>query len=61
MVGVDLTPEAGGARRFCDALMDEGILAKDTHGTVIRFAPPLTITRETLDWALERIEKVLMA
>jgi ornithine--oxo-acid transaminase len=59
LVGVDLHPDAGGARRFCDALMAEGILAKDTHGTVIRFAPPLTITQETLDWALERIEKVL--
>ncbi len=61
MVGVVLKPDAGGARPFCDALMGEGILAKDTHGTVIRFAPPLTITQETLDWALERIEKVLMA
>ena len=61
LVGVDLKPEAGGARRFCDALKEEGILAKDTHGTVIRFAPPLTITQETLDWALERIAKVLTA
>jgi ornithine--oxo-acid transaminase len=61
MVGVDLKPEAGGARRFCNALKEEGILAKDTQETVIRFAPPLTITKETLDWALERIEKVLTA
>ncbi len=61
LVGVDLKPEAGGARRFCNALKEEGILAKDTHGTVIRFAPPLTITQETLNWALERIAKVLTA
>ncbi len=61
LVGVELKPEAGGARRFSEALMEEGILAKDTHETVIRFAPPLTITQETLDWALERIEKVLTA
>ncbi len=59
LIGVELKPEAGGARRFCEALRDEGILAKDTHETVIRFAPPLTITKEILDWALERIEKVL--
>ena len=59
LVGVELKPEAGSARKFCSALKEEGILAKDTHNTVIRFAPPLTITRETLDWALERIEKVL--
>jgi len=61
MIGIDTKPEAGGARRFCNALKEEGILAKDTHGSVIRFAPPLTITQETLDWALERIEKVLTA
>ena len=59
LVGVELKPEAGSARKFCNALKEEGILAKDTHDSVIRFAPPLTITRETLDWALERIEKVL--
>ncbi len=59
-MGVELNAEAGGARRFCEALMDEGMLCKETHETVIRFAPPLTITREEIDWALERIEKVLM-
>lgn len=59
LIGVELKPEAGGARQFCDALKQDGILAKDTHGTVIRFAPPLTITRETLDWALVRIERRL--
>lgn len=60
LIGVDLKPEAGGARRFCEALKEEGILCKETHETVIRFAPPLTITREDIDWAMERIERVLM-
>jgi ornithine--oxo-acid transaminase len=60
LVGVDLHPEAGGARRFCEALQAEGLLCKETHDTVIRFAPPLTITREDLDWAIERIERVLL-
>ena len=61
LIGVQLKPEAGGARAFCDQLQAQNILAKDTHGTVIRFAPPLVITRPTIDWALERIARVLMA
>jgi len=60
LIGVDLKPEAGGARRFAEALKEKGLLCKETHGTVIRFAPPLVITREDIDWALERIEPVLM-
>jgi len=59
-IAVELKDEAGGARRFCEALKDEGILAKETHGTVIRFAPPLVVDRDTIDWALPIIEKVLM-
>ncbi|MCX7853143.1 MAG: ornithine--oxo-acid transaminase [Caldilineales bacterium] len=59
LIGIDLKPEAGGARRFCEALMREGILAKDTRETVIRLAPPLIITRSEVDWALERIARVL--
>ncbi len=59
MIGIELKDESGGARRFCNALKAEGILAKDTHGTVIRFAPPLTITQDVIDWAIARIEKVL--
>jgi len=59
-IGVELLPEAGGARRFCEALMKKGILAKETHENVIRFAPPLIITREEIDWALERISDVLL-
>jgi ornithine--oxo-acid transaminase len=59
LIGVVLKPEAGGARRFCEALQERGLLAKDTHRTVIRLAPPLVITKEELDWALEQIEAVL--
>lgn len=59
LIGVELKPEAGGARRFCEALQGEGILAKETHDHVIRFAPPLIIEQETLDWAIPRIAKVL--
>lgn len=59
LTGVELKPQARGARRFAEALKDEGLLCKETHENVLRFAPPLVITREDLDWALERIEKVL--
>lgn len=59
-IGIELNDQAGGARRFCEALQREGILSKETHATVIRFAPPLTITRDDIDWAVSRIEKVLM-
>ncbi|MDD5309551.1 MAG: ornithine--oxo-acid transaminase [Deltaproteobacteria bacterium] len=58
-IGVELTEEAGLARPFCERLMAEGLLCKETHDRVIRFAPPLVITREELDWALVRIRKVL--
>ena len=57
-IGLQLRPEVGGARRYCEALMAEGLLCKETHVDTIRFAPPLCITREDLEWALERIEKV---
>ena len=60
LVGVELKPEAGGGRRFCEALQALGVLAKTAHPHVIRFAPPLIITREDLDWALERISEVLL-
>jgi len=59
LIGVELKPEAGGARRFAEALKSEGLLCKETHETVIRFAPPLVIRRDDIDWAVERIEKVL--
>lgn len=59
LIGVELKPEAGGARRFCEALKSRGILAKETHDHVIRFAPPLVIDKETIDWALPSIRDVL--
>ncbi|MDL1910130.1 ornithine--oxo-acid transaminase [Chloroflexi bacterium CFX6] len=59
LIGVELKPEAGGARRFCEAMQAQGILAKETHDHVIRFAPPLVIDRETIDWALPSIRDVL--
>ena len=55
-----MKPEAGGARRFCEALMQRGILCKETHENVIRFAPPLVIKKEEIDWALIHIKKVLL-
>lgn len=59
LIGVELKPEAGGARRFCEALKSKGILAKETHDNVIRFAPPLVIDKETIDWALPSIRETL--
>jgi ornithine--oxo-acid transaminase len=59
LIGVELKPEAGGARRFCEAMQAKGILAKETHDHVIRFAPPLVIDKETIDWALPSIRDVL--
>jgi ornithine--oxo-acid transaminase len=58
LIGVELKPEAGGARRFCETLQQRGILCKETHQHVIRFAPPLVIKREEIDWAIERIAEV---
>jgi ornithine--oxo-acid transaminase len=51
----------GPARRYCEALKEEGVLCKETHERVIRFAPPLVITRDEIDWAVERVEKVVTA
>ena len=59
LIGVELKHESGGARRFSEALQDKGILAKETHEHVIRFAPPLVIDKETIDWALAHIREVL--
>jgi len=59
LIGVEVKEEYGTARPFCEKLATLGILAKETHEQVIRFAPPLVITKEEIDWALERIEKVL--
>ncbi len=59
-IGIVLKKEAKGARRFCEALMKKGVLAKETHWNVIRLAPPLVISKDEIDWALEKIEPVLM-
>ncbi|KPK69089.1 ornithine--oxo-acid aminotransferase [candidate division TA06 bacterium SM23_40] len=59
LIGAYVKESSGTARTFCEKLMEEGILAKETHGQVIRFAPPLIATKEDIDWALERIVKLL--
>jgi ornithine--oxo-acid transaminase len=58
-IGIDLKPEAGGARKFCEALKERGMLCKETHEHVIRLAPPLVITQEEIDWACEQLRAVL--
>jgi ornithine--oxo-acid transaminase len=59
MLAVELHPEAGGARKYCYALKDRGLLAKDTHGNTIRIAPPLVVTKDEVDWALEQFDQLL--
>ena len=59
LIGMELLPEAGGARQYCEKLKEKGLLCKETHDHIIRFSPPLVITREQIDWALERIAAVL--
>jgi len=58
-IGIELKPEAGGARRFCEALKNRGMLCKETHEHVIRLAPPLVITQEEIDWACDQLRAVL--
>jgi len=58
-IGIELHPEAGGARGFCERLQQLGMLCKETHTHTIRIAPPLTIRQEEIDWALERLAEVL--
>lgn len=59
MIGMELFPETGGARQYCQKLKDKGLLCKETHENIIRFAPPLVISKDIIDWALEQIEAVL--
>ena len=61
LIGVELTPEAGHARHIVEALQEQGILVKDTHGSIIRFAPPLVIDKEEIDYLLDRVEAALRA
>ena len=58
LIGIELHPEAGGARKYCEELMKEGLLCKETHENVIRFAPPLVIREKDLNWAYKRIKAV---
>ena len=58
LFGVELYPDAGGARRFCEMLMKKGLLCKETHEHVIRFAPPLIIKQKDLNWAFKKVKKV---
>jgi ornithine--oxo-acid transaminase len=59
MLAVELHRDAGGARRYCEALRRAGLLCKDTHDHTIRISPPLVITRDEAEWAMERIDAVL--
>ena len=59
LIGVELKPEARGARRFCEALQERGIAIKETHDNVIRLEPRRVIDKETIDWALPGIRDVL--
>ena len=59
MLAIELHPDVGGARPLVDELKERGLLAKDTHENTMRIAPPLVITRDEVDWALEQFEAVL--
>jgi ornithine--oxo-acid transaminase len=59
MIGVEIKAESGTARPYCEALQKRGILAKETHEQVVRFAPPLTVEKKDLEWALGEIREVL--
>jgi ornithine--oxo-acid transaminase len=58
-IGIEIKKECGPARPYCEALMERGILAKETHEQVVRIAPPLVISRDDIDWAVPRIGEVL--
>lgn len=59
MIAMELTPEAGGARQYCLQLKEKGLLCKETHDHIIRFAPPLIITEDQVDWAVKLISEVI--
>ncbi|CAN5345670.1 ornithine--oxo-acid transaminase [soil metagenome] len=58
--GVDIDPALATGRRVCELLAERGVLAKDTHGSTIRFAPPIVVAPEDLDWAVDQLEAVLL-
>ena len=57
-IGIDIDPTRASARAVCEALKLRGLLCKETHETVVRLAPPLTITKDDIDWALSQIQNV---
>ena len=59
MIGLEFHPQAGGARQYCEKLKTNGLLCKETHDHTIRFAPPLVITKNQIEGALEIISRVL--
>ncbi len=59
MIAIELHPEAGGARGYCDALRRRGVLCKDTHDHIVRVSPPLVVTSDEIDWALEQFDATL--
>ncbi len=59
LIGMEVYTDQVSARSICEALKDRGLLCKETHETTIRFAPPLIITREEIDWAIDEVEAVL--
>jgi ornithine--oxo-acid transaminase len=59
LIGVEMRKESGTARPYCEALAERGILCKETHDQVVRFAPPLVVSKEDLEWALKHIGEVL--
>jgi ornithine--oxo-acid transaminase len=58
-VGIEIDRTLASAREICEALMDRGLLSKETHETVVRLAPPLIISRDEIDWAVDQISEVL--
>ena len=58
-IGIEIDPKLGSARAICEALMERGLLSKETHETVVRLAPPLVISKEEIDWAVTQIREVL--
>ena len=59
LLAVEFKANAGGARLYCEKLKEQGLLCKETHNNIIRFAPPLVITKEQVNWALKRIKPIL--
>ena len=57
--GIDLEPEQGTGKEFCIRLAEHGVLAKDTHGSTLRLAPPIVVTEDEIDWAMNRFAEAL--